>query len=92
MVYVRQSVSHTFDDIHPFDEENSRNINTSESVPKKGRMIERIILCPSFEICLPTRQGCNPVTIPHYTLLPCSASMWACLNALLLGRGPSNLL
>ena len=57
------------------NEENSRNINTSESVPKKGRMIERIILCPSFEICLPTRQGCNPVTIPHYTLLPCSASM-----------------
>ena len=41
------------------------NINTSESVPKKGRMIKRMILCPSFEICLPTRQGFNPVTITH---------------------------
>ena len=64
-----------------------RNINTSESVPKKGIMIKRMIFCPSFKICLPTRQGCNPVTIPRNTLLPCSASMWACLNALLLGRG-----
>ena len=51
-----------------------RNINTSESVPKKGIMIKRMILCPSFKICLPPRQDCNPVTIPKYlSLFKCFA-------------------
>ena len=42
-------------------------IKTSESVPKRGKMI----FYPFFEICS-TLQGCNPITFPHIPLLPCS--------------------
>ena len=41
-----------------------KNTNTSESVPKRGKIIKKMILFPFFQIC-PTLQGCNPITFPQ---------------------------